>query len=201
LDFGGRNKKMTLLFYLLATGAILSGFSVINSKNPIHSIFSLVVCIVNVSILLLILGAEFLALIFIIVYVGAIAILFLFVVMMLNIKLVELLDNATRYIPIGIIIGVIFFIEITIVQSGGFANDVLDYTSYSNICKITNIYALGELLYTEYSSYYIIASIIPLVALLAAILLTLSHDSTVKRQDLFTQVATDPNSTIRLSSK
>ena len=93
----------------------ISGFFVISSTNPIHSVFSLVLAFANTSCLLLMLGVEFLAFLFLIVYIGAIAILFLFVVMMLDIRLVEILDNATRYLPIGFLIGILFLIELTII--------------------------------------------------------------------------------------
>lgn len=101
-----------ILFTIFAIGATLAGILVITSNNPIHSILSLVLVFINVSILIILLGVEFLGLLFMIIYIGGIAILFLFVVMMLNIKLVELLDNATRYVPIAAIIGVLFFLEI-----------------------------------------------------------------------------------------
>lgn len=103
-----------VIFYFFAISAIISGFFVIVSVNPMHSVFSLVLTFLNTSIILLLLGVEFLAFLFLIVYVGAIAILFLFVVMMLNIRIVELIENTTRYIPIGLILGIIFFIELSI---------------------------------------------------------------------------------------
>jgi NADH-quinone oxidoreductase subunit J len=103
------------LVYIFSFGAFLSGFLVISSTNPIHSVFSLVMCFANSSILLLMLGYEFLALLFLIVYVGALAILFLFVVMMLNVRLVELIENSTRYIPIGSIIGIVFLLELLLI--------------------------------------------------------------------------------------
>ena len=104
-----------ILFWIFGIGSIISGFMVISSTNPMHSVFSLVLTFANTSVLLLMLGVEFLALLFLIVYVGAIAILFLFVVMMLNIKIVELRDNATRYVPVGFIIGILFLMEIIII--------------------------------------------------------------------------------------
>jgi len=99
---------METLIGLLGLGAVYSGLMVISSRNPVHSVFYLVLAFITTSLLLIIMGIEFLSILFIIVYVGAIAILFLFVVMMLNIKLVEIMDNTTRYVPIGFIIGLIF---------------------------------------------------------------------------------------------
>jgi NADH-quinone oxidoreductase subunit J len=145
-----------ILFMLFGSGAIFSGLMVITSKNPMHSVFYLVLAFANVSMLLILLGVEFLALLFLIVYVGAIAILFLFVVMMLNIKLVELLDNSTRYIPIGFIIGAVFLTEISKVlidiaapnsNNPLFGNSIEDTVSVFNY---NNISSLGYILYTEY---------------------------------------------------
>ena len=98
-----------ILLYSFGLLALVSGVMVITAKNPVHSVFYLVLAFVNASLLLILLGVEFLPVVFMIVYVGAIAILFLFVVMMLNIKLVEILDNSTRYAPIGFIVGFVFF--------------------------------------------------------------------------------------------
>lgn len=188
------------IFYLFAASAILSSLIVITSKNPIHSIFALVVSFANVSILLILLGVEFLGLLFLIVYVGAIAILFLFVVMMLNIKLVELLDNATRYIPIGILIGIIFYIELSL-----FLPSIHEMTSFHsistfdflNVLPFNNILLIAEYLYTDFGHFFLFASVILLVAMLAAIVLTLSHSINVKRQDLFVQINTDYHKTIK----
>jgi len=193
-----------IFFFLFAAAAIIAGILVISSNNPIHSVFSLVLAFANASILLLLLGIDFLALLFLIVYVGAIAILFLFVVMMLNIKLVELLDNATRYLPIGIIIGILFLFEIYFLFHNSFHSakgELSNYISpevFYNIRVPTNIQAIGEFLYTDFFIYFILASFILLVAMLAAIVLTLTHEEQVKRQDLFTQIATDYKQTIIL---
>jgi len=131
-----------ILFIMFGMGAIMSGILVISSNNPIHSIFALVLGFGNVSSIMILLGVEFLGVLFLIVYVGAIAILFLFVIMMLNIKLVELLDNATRYIPIGMIIGVLLLIEITILLQNIFPRNkgmIIAGESYTNIINYTNI--------------------------------------------------------------
>lgn len=192
-----------LLFIIFSLGAIFAGILVISSNNPIHAIFSLVLAFANISFIMILLGVEFLGVLFLIVYVGAIAILFLFVIMMLNIKLVELLDNATRYLPIGMIIGVFLLFEITILLQNIFPAvtstiNLIETFSFTNIVNYTNIFSLGEVLYKEYSVYIIIASVILLVAMLAGIILTLTHEESVKRQDLFTQIATDYHKTVRL---
>lgn len=194
---------METLIGILGLGAIYAGLMVITSKNPIHSVFYLVFAFANTSILLLIMGVEFLSLLFLIVYVGAIAILFLFVVMMLNIKLVEIIDNTTRYVPIGFIIGLIFFSMIS--SSLGMPNIQIDpvFTSknfpYGNILNIitnTNIEALGFILYTDYFLFFIIASFILLVSMIGAIILTIYHEGKIKRQDLFSQIATEHDKTV-----
>jgi len=185
------------IFFCFGSAALISSLLVITSKNPIHSIFSLVLAFANVSILLILLGIEFLGLLFLIVYVGAIAILFLFVVMMLNIKLVELLDNTTRYIPIGILIGIIFLIELSLLLPTIDVQNTINYTDYFIILPFTNILLLAEYLYTDLYVYFLFASIILLVAMLAAIVLTLSHEINVKRQDLFVQINTDYTNTIK----
>ena len=175
-----------ILFYTFSFGALISGFFVISSTNPIHSVFSLVLAFANTSCLLLMLGVEFLAFLFLIVYIGAIAILFLFVVMMLDIRLVEILDNATRYLPIGFLIGILFLIELTI---------IIDEKHFSNLNIITtvvedytSIELLGNILYTDGFYHFLISSIVLLVSMIGAILLTLYHESEVKRQDIFFQI-------------
>jgi NADH-quinone oxidoreductase subunit J len=177
---------------------------VISSRNPVHSVFYLVVAFVNTSLLLIIMGVEFLSILFIIVYVGAIAILFLFVVMMLNIKFVELLDNTTRYVPIGFIIGLIFLSLIL-------ANliDFNSYTSFTSSVSLDhnlplfldklnylNIESIGNILYTDYFLFFIIASFILLVSMIGAIILTIYHEDNIKRQDLFSQISTEFNKTV-----
>lgn len=206
---------METLIGILGVGAIFSGFMVITSKNPVHSVFYLVLAFANTSILLLIMGVEFLSLLFLIVYVGAIAILFLFVVMMLNIKLVEIIDNTTRYVPIGFIIGLIFLSMISsMVGISPEGKTPLAHQQHSDILTLgevatksplavepslvnnTNIESLGFILYTDYFLFFIIASFILLVAMIGAIILTIYHEDQIKRQDLFSQIATEYQKTV-----
>ena len=188
----------TFLFYLWSLSAVFSGWKVITSKNPILSVFWLVLAFVNGALLLLLLGIEFLPILFIIVYVGAIAILFLFVVMLLNIKMVEIQENATRYAPLGFIIGLVFLYQIyylitselsTITSSSidlvGRVND------YKDVVTVTNIEQIGSVLYTEYWVYFLVSSLVLLVAMVGAITLCLYHEEGIKRQDLFAQVASE----------
>ena len=190
-----------IIFILLAGLAVYSAFSVIAAKNPIHSVFYLVLSFANVAFLMLLLGIEFLSILFLIVYVGAIAILFLFVVMMLNIKSVEIADNATRYVPVGFIIGIIFILQIfKLVQERIQLENspfIINVDNFDIIQNPTNIQLLGEILYTEYFLWFLIASFILLVAMLGAIVLTLEHEK-IKRQDIFAQIATDYKKTIKL---
>lgn len=144
------------LFWFWAISAIFSGSRVITSKNPIMSVFWLVLAFVNTAFLLLLLGLEFLPILFLIVYVGAIAILFLFVVMLLNIKLVEINENSSRYVPIGFIIGLIFLSQIYSIFSLSFTSFTPDfsYWDFSVIVSMTNIKLLGTLLYTKYWIFF-----------------------------------------------
>ena len=193
---------MTYFFFnLWALSCIYSAWRVITSKNPIMSVFWLVLAFTNASLLLILLGVEFLPILFVIVYVGAIAILFLFVVMLLNIKLVEITENSSKYLPIGIITGFIFlyqilysFEEITTINTLSNINPV----NYSEFMNSTNIQLVAEILYTDYALYFLISGLVLLVSMIGAIVLCLFHESNVKRQDLFAQVSTDYNKTISL---
>lgn len=187
----------TFLFYFWAISAGFSGWNVITTKNPISSVFWLVLAFINAALLLLLLGIEFLPILFIIVYVGAIAILFLFVIMLLNIKLVELNQNATRYLPVSTIIAAIFLFQLlpTVPTTN---NDWIDvnFIEFNSLIKLTNIQNIGMILYTEYWLYFILSGMILLVSMIGAIVLCLYHESMIKRQDLFAQVATEYNKTV-----
>lgn len=189
----------TLLFYFFSSVSIFCGLIVIGSKNPIHSILSLILVFCNVAGLLILLGVEFLAMIFLVVYVGAIAILFLFVVMMLNIKLIELQENLVRYVPIGALIGFIFLVEVFLVldqnlmtaPNSSLASSSIFLNWSNQIESVTNIEALGEVIYTHYFYLFLVASMILLVSMIGAIVLTLHHRDDVKKQDIYRQVARD----------
>lgn len=191
---------METFIWLLGLGAVYSGFMVISAINPVHSVFYLVLTFLNTSLLLLVLGVEFLSILFIIVYVGAIAVLFLFVVMMLNIKLIELIDNTTRYVPIGFIIGIIFLTLLSNLfdfTELGFALNPLGSSIQVIYSEIpTNVELVGSVLYTDYFLFFIIASFILLVSMIGAIILTIYHSDQIKRQDLFSQIATEYNKTV-----
>lgn len=189
------------IFYILGILSVICGTLVISSNNPIHSVFYLVLVFASGSVLLILLGIEFLSVLLMIVYVGAIAILFLFVVMMLNIKLVEYIENTSRYVPIGFIIGIIFIYEMYKLVSEEIISGPLEGEKTAEYIKIwtqTNIGEIGSILYTEYVVWFIVASMILLVAMLGAIVLTLGHGEGIKRQDIYSQIGTKSEETVRL---
>ena len=188
----------SFLFWLWSLSAIFAGSKVISSNNPIHSVFWLILAFINAAFLLLLLGLEFLPILFCIVYAGAIGIMFLFVVMLLNIKLVEISENATRYLPIGVIIGFIFLYQIYFV----FTSEVTNYGTswevydFSSLVQVSNIEQMGQVLYTDYFLYFLVSSLVLLVAMIGAIVLCLYHEEGIKRQDIFSQVATEYDKTV-----
>jgi NADH:ubiquinone oxidoreductase subunit 6 (subunit J) len=204
-----------LLFYILGSLALVSGGLVVSARNPMHSILFLVLVFCNSAGLLLLLETEFLAVLFLIVYVGAIAVLFLFVVMMLNVRITESKESILRYIPIGGLVLIIFFLEILSVINGDLvpffsATDLnlesqavllpmdLHIVNWSNnINPTTNIEAIGELLYTYYFYAFLVASLILLVAMIGAILLTMRKQFNVRRQEVFDQVFNNLNTSVR----
>ena len=163
------------MFALFSSIALVSASLVIRTKNPVHSVFFLIIVFCNTAGLLVLLGLDLFAMILLIVYVGAIAVLFLFVVMMLNIKIAEIQDNVLRYLPIGIL----FLLEVILIIDTDLlpqleSNEVLTYTAYaSKVNSWSNIESIGNLLYTTYSLFFLLASIILLVAMIGAIVLTL----------------------------
>jgi NADH:ubiquinone oxidoreductase subunit 6 (subunit J) len=266
----------TSLFYLFSTLTILSGIMVIRAKNPVHSVLFLILVFCNVSGLLILLGLDFFAMVFLVVYVGAIAVLFLFVVMMLNIKLVEINENILRYLPIGGLIGIIFLFEIFLIidsdlipilgfpkgfstdfflssglfniylttlffiksffslisfQKGfsqtyadfySFKKDIEDFlfrssisleeitqshqqisnpfffTQWSNLVDASsNIESIGLLIYTYYFYFFLVASLILLVSMIGAIVLTMHRGVEVKRQEIFEQNTREFSKTIQ----
>ena len=184
-----------LFFYLFAGVTIASAFMVIAARNPVHSVLFLILAFVNAAGLFLMMGAEFLAMILVIVYVGAVAVLFLFVVMMLDVDFAELREGYLQYLPVGALIGVIFLIELVLVV-GSWAIDPnlirkpLGTPGGSII--VTNTVAIGRVLYTQYFYFFQAAGLILLVAMIGAIVLTLRERVGVKRQDISKQNARTP---------
>jgi NADH-quinone oxidoreductase subunit J len=183
-----------LFFYLFASICVASAVMVIASKNPVHSVLFLILAFVNAAGLFVLMGAEFLAMILVIVYVGAVAVLFLFVVMMLDVDFAELRQGFLNYVPIGGVIGVVFLVELVLVVGAGFAGPGAGRAIVEKIpplAETTNTEALGLVLYTHYPYvyYFQAAGVVLLVAMIGAIVLTLRHKPKVKRQNVADQVA------------
>jgi NADH:ubiquinone oxidoreductase subunit 6 (subunit J) len=265
-----KNKKigMNLLFYFFSSLVLVSGIMVIQSRNPVHSVLFLILVFFNAAGLLILLGLDFFAMIFLVVYVGAIAVLFLFVVMMLNIKLAEINEKKLRYLPIGGLLGILFLFEIFLIVdndlvaclffnqlsllttppspsvgllsfftkapptpfSGSRAGvnfseeatplaaslpgagqlpdsigsgelsavaDSLLFTEWGSLLQpLTNISALGQVIYTYYFYYFLVASLILLVAMIGAIVLTMHKGVHIRRQEVFEQNAREYAKTV-----
>ncbi|BCP53709.1 NADH:ubiquinone oxidoreductase subunit J [Kaistia sp. 32K] len=182
----------TIIFYLFSGITIASALMVISSRNPVHSVLFLILAFFNAAGLFVMLGAEFLAMLLVVVYVGAVAVLFLFVVMMLDVDFAELRQGFLQYLPIGALIGVVLLAELVIVLSGwAFAPEVLanPVRPIPEIAQVTNTEAIGRLLYTDYIFFFQTAGFVLLVAMIGAIVLTLRHKPRVKRQVIADQVA------------
>jgi len=181
-----------LFFYLFAGICVASAFMVIASKNPVHSVLFLILAFVNASGLFVLMGAEFLAMILVIVYVGAVAVLFLFVVMMLDVDFAQLRQGFLQYLPIGALVGVVFLAELMLIAIGWTVGPgVTEAISQPipPIASTTNTDALGQVLYTRYVYFFQSAGLVLLVAMIGAIVLTLRHKERVKRQNISAQVA------------
>lgn len=192
------------LFYIFASITVLASLMVITVVNPVHSVLFLVLVFLGAAGMLFVLQLEFIPLTFVIVYVGAIAILFLFVVMMLDIKVTSKANDFFKYIPIGGLIGTLFIFEVLQALNGSFAipTNVTSTNSFlswmSAVDKITNIESLGQLLYTYYFIYFLIAGMILLVAMVGAIVLTLQFNKSVKNQLIFRQLSRTADSAVFL---
>jgi NADH-quinone oxidoreductase subunit J len=188
-----------LFFYLFAGLCVASAFMVIAAKNPVHSVLYLILAFVNAAGLFVMIGAEFLAMILIVVYVGAVAVLFLFVVMMLDVDFTELKQGALQYLPIGLLIGGIFIAELLLVVGVWVIGPGVPQAIVSPIpMGISNTEALGLVLYTKYVYFFQAAGMILLVAMIGAIVLTLRHKERVRRQSIAEQVARTPAMSIEV---
>jgi NADH-quinone oxidoreductase subunit J len=182
-----------LFFYLFAGICVASAVMVIVSRNPVHSVLFLILAFVNASGLFVLMGAEFLAMILIVVYVGAVAVLFLFVIMMLDVDFVELREGFSQYLPIGVVIGGIFLFELLLAVGGWVINPNVTKSITAAIpTNVSNTEALGLVLYTTYVHYFQLAGMVLLVAMIGAIVLTLRHKANIKRQDINVQNARTP---------
>ena len=188
-----------MIFYFFSSIIVLAALLVVMSRNPVHSVLWLILTFFGSSGLFILLGAEFLALILMIVYVGAVAVLFMFVVMMLNINFSELRSGFTRYLPVGLLIGLVLFVELNLVFSDWIPDNSLKPRIQSMTdTNIENTKQLGLVLYTDFILYFQLAGIILLIAMIGAIVLTHQKKRSIKRQDILTQIYRDPKRAIEL---
>ncbi|WEK59363.1 MAG: NADH-quinone oxidoreductase subunit J [Candidatus Brevundimonas phytovorans] len=178
-----------IAFYLLATVAVVSGLLVVTARNPVHSVLWLILSFFSAAGLFVLLGAEFLAMLLVVVYVGAVAVLFLFVVMMLDVDFVRLREGYARYLPLaaivaGVLLAEMIMVSITVVQGGAAKASIAPVVATADA---TNIEAIGRVLYTDYVYFFQAAGIVLLIAMIGAIVLTLRHRPGVRRQDLAAQ--------------
>ncbi|MCB2095090.1 MAG: NADH-quinone oxidoreductase subunit J [Rhodobacteraceae bacterium] len=188
-----------LAFYLFAISVVAAGLMVVVSRNPVHSVLWLILAFLSSAGLFVLLGAEFVAMLLIIVYVGAVAVLFLFVVMMLDVDFAELKGEMARYMPLGLLIGVIILMQLGIVFGAWQSADGADAMRGAVTPDgVANTAALGLLIYDKYILLFQLAGLILLVAMIGAIVLTLRHRKDVKRQNVMQQMWRDPAKAMEL---
>jgi NADH-quinone oxidoreductase subunit J len=190
-DAGTAVIVQAILFYIFAAIAVASGVLVVAARNPVHSVLFLILAFFNAAGLFVLIGAEFLAMILVIVYVGAVAVLFLFVVMMLDIDFAELRSGFVRYLPVGALVGFILLAELVLVIGGWAVTPSIPGVSAvaAGGVPLNNTRALGDILYTRYLFAFQMAGLILLVAMVGAIVLTLRHRVDVRRQSIPAQLA------------
>jgi NADH-quinone oxidoreductase subunit J len=182
----------TIAFYIFSAVLVASAIMVVFSKNPVHSVLFLILAFFNAAGLFILLGAEFVAMILVIVYVGAVAVLFLFVVMMLDINFAELRQGINSYLPFGIFLGVVLFVELVFLVFQGLvpmqSAQLLAASPAPMAAEVSNTRALGQLIYTHYLYVFQVSGLILLVAMIGAIVLTLRHRPGVQRQRIADQI-------------
>mgnify|MGYP000906282161 CR=1 FL=1 len=190
---------VTFFFYLFSLLAIASAVMVITARNPVHSVLFLILTFFNAAGLFILLGAEFLAMILVVVYVGAVAVLFLFVVMMLDVDFAKLREGMASYLPVGGVIGLVVLAELAMLYGTWTVSpDALKAGAAPAPTTGTNTQALGDVLYTKYVFFFETAGMILLVAMIGAIVLTLHHKRGVKRQSIASQVSRTPATAIEV---
>ncbi len=189
-----------IAFYLLAAVTVISGFLVITARNPVHSVLFLIMAFFTAAGLFVMLGAEFLAMLLIVVYVGAVAVLFLFVVMMLDVDFTQLREGFARYLPIGMVVGGVLSVEMVMVAITVAANGAAGKNAApaAPVADLPNAEAIGRVLYTDYIYFFQAAGLVLLVAMIGAIVLTLRHRPGVRRQNIGDQVARTPASGMKI---
>ncbi|TAN58918.1 MAG: NADH-quinone oxidoreductase subunit J [Rhodospirillales bacterium] len=189
------------VFYMFAFLAIAGGVAVISARNPVHSVLFLIFVFFNAAGLFLLLGAEFLAMVLVVVYVGAVAVLFLFVVMMLDINFVELRQGFLHYLPVGAAIGIVLFVELAVVFSGWHvapeAKDMIA-AAMPDAIQVTNTEALGQIIYTKYLYLFQASGMVLLVAMVGAIMLTHRKRPKTRRQNIADQLARKKEDTLEI---
>jgi len=191
-----------LAFYVFAAIAIASGAMVVSSRNPVHSVLFLILAFFNAAGLFVLMGAEFLAMILVVVYVGAVAVMFMFVVMMLDINFAELRQGFLRYLPIGGLIGLVLLVELLVVLGGWtLSPDAIAAGGVAmtpDPAQVTNTHALGQLIYTHYIHLFQAAGVILLTAMIGAIVLTHRQRPGVRRQNINRQVNRRPEDCVEI---
>ncbi len=178
----------TIAFYVFAAVAVVSALLVVGNRNPVYSVLFLILTFFNVAALFVLIGAEFLAMMLVVVYVGAVAVLFLFVVMMLDINFVELRQGFVRYLPIGAVIGIILAAELIFVLVGTDLGTATAGSPTPPMEQVTNTEALGNIMYTQYFYLFQVAGLVLLVAMIGAIVLTHREREGVRRQRIAAQI-------------
>ena len=192
-----------IFFYTFSFIAIISAIMLTVSKNTVHSVFFLILDFISISCLFIMIGAEFLGMMMLIVYVGAVAVLFLFVVMMLNVTQQEnqwfISTKSSTHLPIGLLISLVIFFELIVVIGGWkFKPDLMTSMSLSIDQNITNTHSLGNVIYTDYIHVFQLSGMILLVAMIGAIVLTFRQRSGVKRQSYFKQISREKSEAVKL---
>jgi len=191
-----------IAFYLMAAVTVAAGFCVVSARNPVHSVLWLILAFFSAAGLFVLMGAEFLAMLLVVVYVGAVAVLFLFVVMMLDVDFAALRQGFARYMPLGLLIGAFLAAEMvlvaTTVSSQGAAGHSEGPLASGKDSALSNAEAIGRVLYTDYIYFFQAAGLVLLVAMIGAIVLTLRHKPGVKRQIIMNQVLRTPKTGMKL---
>jgi NADH-quinone oxidoreductase subunit J len=205
-----------LIIFLFSSFALVSSSVVITATNPVHSVFALIFVFVNVASVLLILRVEFISLLFLVVYVGAVAVLFLFVIMMLNVKLNEVSDNSVSYMPLGFVLGVLFLLELSLIITGDllpfsgefFQRSTISQSLFSGapfshmhlestMLVPNNMQLIGSVVYTDFFFPFVLAGLLLFLAMVGAIVLSLMKTSSALKQDIFKQVSVLASDSIR----
>ena len=188
----------SLIFYFFSFVAVASSFMVISSKNTVHAVFFLILDFVSISCLFIMLGAEFLGMITLIVYVGAVAVLFLFVVMMINIDFAQLKTGFLEYMPFGLLVGLVILLELGMMfATWKYKPEFIKVQSSNNVI-ISNTESLGKVIYTDYIYFFQLSGLILLVAMIGAIVLTFRRKDSLRRQDITTQVSREREDSVEL---